>query len=159
MADDINAYIVGIKNSRNVALTYLENYERDIPDEIVDRIAECQDIFDKFAILYTDYTEKTTKVAKAKQDKIVKERDPILFGIFGVWDVKGDGSEECILASPRMYVIGDWVDENCDLTLSKMITEYGDKKLAKSIAVNIDPDTISSDAKELVESMGTINEE
>ena len=62
-----------------------------------------------------------------------KEKDPILFGIFGKWNENG----ECILASNRMYVIGDWTDEYCDLTLGRMLTEFAEGKLTPAVGDSV----------------------
>lgn len=158
LATDVNTYIAGMKNKRNVAFTYLERYERDIPDEIVDRIATCEGIFDKYAVLFTDYTAKVDKQAKASRSQVIKDRDPILFGMFGRWEESG----ECIQASPRMYVIGDWVDDQCDLTLSQMVLEFNSEEKGKELTHDVgkpsnDTDLLK-DATEFVEGFGKIDE-
>ena len=88
---------------------------------------------------FTDYTgEKRSKVAKERRDK-----DPILFA-----NIFTDGK-----VSPRMYFIGDWVDDYCDLTLDKMITEISkkEKKNKDEILFNIEDsfETIQSIEKSL----------
>jgi len=106
---DIDTYIDKVADECVVAIE-LENYERDIPDDIVEKLVMCKDknLFDKYYIFFTDYTgEHRSKVEEKK-----KVKDPILFG-------------NCLLegkVSDRMYFIGDWVDDYCSLTLDKMIT-------------------------------------
>ena len=97
-----------------VVVIELRNYERDIPDEIVNKVAETRDIFDDFYVVFTDYTGEE----RSKVEKIRQEKDPILFG-----NIFEDGTP-----SDKMYFIGDWVDEYCDLTLSKMVEEIAAKK-------------------------------
>lgn len=125
MCSDVNQFRVSTEGKRHLVIDLLENFEREIPDDVVEKLEKCAELFDQIVILYTDYTETSSKSTTRKQSskkrsKILMERDPILFGLFGKWTEDG----ECIYASPRMYVIGDWVDEMCDLTLSRMITEY-----------------------------------
>lgn len=103
---DIDKYINDIADEC-VCVIEMKNFDRPIPDEIVDVVADTMDIFDEFYVVFTDYTgEKRSKVAKERRDK-----DPILFGNIFI-----DGK-----VSSKMYFIGDWVDEYCDLTLDKMI--------------------------------------
>lgn len=96
-----------------VCIIEMANYPRPIPEEIIDKISETVEIFDQFFIIFTDYTgEQRKKVAKEKRDK-----DPILFGNIFI-----DGK-----VSNKMYFIGDWEDEYCDLTLSQMISKMAEK--------------------------------
>lgn len=105
---DIDTYVNNVADDCVVAIE-LENYEREIPDEIVDKIVMCKEknLFDKYYIFFTDYTGEH----RSKVDEKKKAKDPILFG-------------NCLIegkVSDRMYFIGDWVDEYCSLTLDKMI--------------------------------------
>ena len=103
---DIDNFIDNIADDC-VCVIEMRNFDRPIPDEIVDVVAETMDIFDEFYVVFTDYTgEKRSKVEKERRDK-----DPILFGNIFI-----DGK-----VSPKMYFIGDWIDDYCDLTLDKMI--------------------------------------
>lgn len=158
MCSDVNLFRASAESSRHLVIDILENFEREIPDDIVETLEKCGDIFDQLVILYTDYTPKTSsrlsagrKSDKKKRDKITMERDPILFGLFGKWTEDG----ECIYSSPRMYVIGDWVDEKCDLTLSRMVTEFS--KLTSSPLelheVGKPSENLTEDAAALVDSM------
>ena len=111
--DDVIYYIKNI-SKKIVKIIELENYEREIPDDIVDKIMELKEkkIFDVFLVIFTDYTgEQERSVEKAKRDK-----DPILFGCFL------DPTSK--LASSRLFYIGDWVDEYCDLTMEQLMEEY-----------------------------------
>lgn len=111
--DLIDKYIDNVADEC-VCVIEMRNYDRLIPDEIVDKVVEIKDLVDDFYIVFTDYTgEKRSKVAKERRDK-----DPILFAnIF----INGK-------VSPKMYFIGDWVDDYCDLTLDKMITQIAKKE-------------------------------
>lgn len=108
--DDIEEYIDNISKD-TVKIIELENYEREIPDEIVDAWAKVKDKFDKAYVVFTDYTGKLEKqIEKERRDK-----DPILFGTFQ------DQDSQTVI--DRFYFIGDWEDEYCDLTLDKMVNE------------------------------------
>lgn len=120
--DDIEDYIDNVAND-TVKIIELENYEREIPDEIVEALATIKDKFSNFYVVFTDYTGKIEKqVEKERRDK-----DPILFGTFE------DRTSGTIVE--RFYFIGDWEDEYCDLTLDKMVNEM--KKADKHISHTI----------------------
>ena len=111
--DDVIYYIKDI-SKKLVKIIELENYEREVPDDVVEKIMVLKEnhIFDIFLVMFTDYTgEQERSVEKAKRDK-----DPILFGCFIDPETK--------LASSRLFFIADWVDEYCDLTLEQMMEQY-----------------------------------
>lgn len=110
--EDILAYADKITD-KSIRITELANYPREIPDEVVEEIGKLRklNVFDEFFVVYTDYTEVDPQL----KAKIEAERDPILFGTFL------DKSAPITMLHSRFYYIADWVDEYCDLTLSKMI--------------------------------------
>lgn len=113
--DDIEEYIDDI--AKNVVkIIDLESYERDIPAEIVDIVAKTRDIFDKFYVVFTDYTGKVERKVNERR----REKDPILFGTF-------QNPSDRIICD-RFYFLGDWVDAYCDLTLDKMVSQYRESK-------------------------------
>lgn len=94
------------KTEKGVRLTYIKNYMRVIPPEVVEKITKTNalEIFDNYAILHYDpdclaYGETI--------EETKKRRDPILFGL--------------IRGSNKLYYITDWIDEFCDLTLDKFV--------------------------------------
>ena len=113
--DDIEEYINDVAND-TVKIIELENYEREIPDEIVDVIEMVKNKFDQLYILFTDYTGKMER----KVEKERRQKDPILFGTFQ--------SSSTRTVIDRFYFLGDWEDEYCDLTLDKMVSEMGEIK-------------------------------
>lgn len=120
--DKIQEFIAGVEK-KVVKVIKLEDYERAIPDEIVEAIVKTKDIFDGFYVVFTDYTgAEGRKVEQKKRD-----RDPILFGVF----TKGE------MVCDRFYVVGDWIDEYCDLTLDKMLDEYSKKHDGENISHEI----------------------
>jgi hypothetical protein len=111
--DAVEDYIENVAD-KAVKIVELSRYMREIPDELVETIEKVKPIFDEFYVVFTDYTGKEErKIEKERRDK-----DPILFGVF----------KNNTTVADRFYFIGDWVDEYCDLTLDKMITEYTEKK-------------------------------
>lgn len=137
--DDITYFMKNVAKD-HVKIIEVENYEREIPDEIVDVIEKVRDKFDQLYIVFTDYSEELTKKVISKRDK-----DPILFGVF-----KNNNSKSVI---DRFYYLGDWVDEYCDLTLDKMLSEterVGQRKIAHTIKT-------PEDIEELKEQIGLYN--
>ena len=137
--DDITYFMKQVAKD-HVKIIELENYEREIPDEIVDVIEKVKDKFSQLYIVFTDYSEELTKKVISKRDK-----DPILFGVFK------DSSAKSVI--DRFYYLGDWVDEYCDLTLDKMIAEterVGKRKIAHSIST-------PQDLEELREQLNVYN--
>ena len=108
---DIERYITEIE-AKSVKIIELENFERDIPDELVDKIIAAKEIFDQIYIVFTDYTKKETKkVAKKRRDK-----DPIMFGAFKC----PESDDTKTYVEDRFFFIADWVDDDCDLTLEEV---------------------------------------
>ena len=118
--DDIEDYIDNISKDA-IKIIEIENYPRDIPDEIVEVVAKTKDIFDRLYIVFTDYTGKVERQVEAER----RRKDPILFGTFQKIGVVRDSS----LINDRFYYLGDWEDEYCDLTLDKFLKEAGRNKL------------------------------
>lgn len=122
--EDIEEYIDNVSKDV-VKIIELENYPREIPDEIVNIIAKTKDIFDQFYVVFTDYTGEVEKqIQKERRDK-----DPILFGSFQKnTSINGFNRQEIVM-SDRFYFLGDWVDEYCDLTMDKFLKAAGKEKL------------------------------
>lgn len=90
-----------------IKLTKLKNYIRIIPAPVRKKLqlAQKAKLFDDYLILHTDPDDKA--VEKTAEEK----RDPILFGV--------------VAESPLYYVIGDWEDKYCDITMDKIIEVLG----------------------------------
>ena len=137
--DDIEEYIDTVAKY-TVKIIELENYEREIPDEIVEIIGRVKDKFDQLYIVFTDYTGKVERQVQKER----RSKDPILFGTF-----QNQTSRTVI---DRFYYLGDWEDEHCDLTLDKMVNETeksGKRNIVKTIST-------PADIQELKEQLGTI---
>lgn len=117
--DDIVDYIDNI-SKKPVKIIEMKNYPREIPDELIDTIKMTKEIFDEFYVVFTDYS------GDELVNEVEKERDPILFGGFCT-----KGRE---IVAERFYYLGDWVDEYCDLTLDKLVSETS-KNIVKTISI------------------------
>lgn len=118
--DDIDFYI-NVVSKDVVKIIELENYEREIPTEIIDVIDKIKNytdengnrkkLFDNLFVLFTDYTGKVER--QVKQER--RDKDPILFGVLM------NSSQRSVV--DRFYFIADWEDPYCDLTFDKMVNE------------------------------------
>lgn len=134
--DDMREYIDNISD-KAVKIIEISQYEREIPDEIIDIVEKVKDKFDKLYVVFTDYTgEVEKKVEKERRDK-----DPILFGTF-------KNAENKVLYD-RFYYLGDWEDEYCDLTLDKMVEEMKDKTSKDILRTISTPTDIAEFKKQL----------
>lgn len=132
--DDIEEYIDNVAKD-TVKIIELENYEREIPDPIVEVIAAVKDKFDQLYIVFTDYTGKVERQVKRER----RSKDPILFGTF-----QNQANRTII---DRFYYLGDWEDEYCDLTLDKLVNEtekIGKRNIVKTISTPKDIDELKS---------------
>lgn len=139
--DDIEDYIDNVAKDI-VKIIELENYEREIPDEIVDLISKVKDKFDQLYVVFTDYTGKVEREVEKER----REKDPILFGTFQ------NQSNRTVI--DRFYYLGDWEDEYCDLTLDKMVNETekaGKRNITKTIST-------PQDIEELKAQLGVLAE-
>lgn len=138
--DDIEEYIDDIAKD-TVKIIELENYEREIPDDVVEVISKVKNKFDQLYVLFTDYTGKVERQIEKER----REKDPILFGTFQ------DESTRSVI--DRFYYLGDWVDEYCDLTLDKMVNEVNRVK-NRNILISI---KTPEDINELKSQLNKIN--
>lgn len=153
LREDIEYFIEKIENKR-VKIVDLEFFPREIPDEIVEKVAKLKErnIFDNYYVVFTDYTGKIANDTKADVKKEEIRRDPILFGSFeqkidGVYDI-----------CDRFYYIGDWEDEYCDLTLTKMVqkmSENGRENIVQDVAI---PEVTLDSVREYINRLDEDNE-
>lgn len=144
--DDVTKYIKNISN-HNVKIIEVQNFPREIPEEIVDKWLNIRDMFDAGYIVFTDYTEESEEkdtvaasMGKTSTQKEVekkrKEKDPILFGA-----IRADADNKSMKGNTyeKLYYIADWVDDYCDLTFDKMLDhmakmdEFKDKEIVHSV--------------------------
>lgn len=99
------------KSKRGLAFTYLKDYKKIIPESVIKEFekAESTNSFDDYIILHYAKSKKQKKEIKENADKeAARRRDPILFGL-----IKG---------SRKLYYIADWITEDDDLTLEKLLS-------------------------------------
>ena len=142
--DDIEEYIDSVAKN-TVKIIEIENYEREIPDEIVTIVSKVKDKFDKLYVLFTDYTGKIERQVAREH----RSRDPILFGTFQ--------NEQTRTVIDRFYYLGDWEDEYCDLTLDKMVNEIKTAK-KKDIVYTIKTPEDINELKEQLSEIENVNE-
>jgi len=98
---------------KGLCLDWVADFIRPIPEEVANAKHECDKIgfFDNYVVLHFDPKNKGTS-EKAREAEAIRIKDPILFGV-----MKG---------SRKLYFIGDWMDEYCDLTLQKIIDKLAE---------------------------------
>lgn len=132
-------------SDNSIKICYLEDYPREIPDEVANVVCELKQkkIFDAYLVIYTDYANEV-------DEKIKKERDPILFGTFKNTKTERQLNRTYTLYD-RLYYIADWEDEYCDLTLVKMVSEMA--KVGKNIEFKLNIPVTADDIKHKLEEM------
>lgn len=112
----------GLKG-RMLEITYVKNYVRQIPDSIVELKlkADSLEIFDNYVVLH--YGDKISEEMTEKEKRIAK--DPILFGV--------------IRGTRKLYYIGDWIDEDDDLTFKDIEEKLTDENfdIPEKIKINM----------------------
>lgn len=95
-------------DNQHLRLDYIGNFDRVIPDQLYNIIAHLTEnkVFDNFLILHQSIN-KNKKLTKAEKRAT---KDPVLFGV--------------IKESRRLYYLGDWIDDYCDLTLDMLISHF-----------------------------------
>ena len=95
---------------RGVRLDWVRNFIRPIPEKIVNLklSMDRRGIFDNYVVMHYDPELKSWAETEAELEA---RRDPILFGL--------------IEGRRRLYFVGDWVDETCDLTLDQIADQLG----------------------------------
>lgn len=94
-------------------------------------------------VVFTDYTGKVTR----QIEKEKRSRDPILFGTLQ------DKQTRTIIE--RFYYLGDWIDEYCELTLDKLVSEVKKTKKMDIIHEIRTP----ADIQELKAQLNTLEEQ
>jgi hypothetical protein len=101
-------------------LDYVKNFTRIIPDKFLEikKSLDEKCIFDNYCVMHYDLKLEGYALTHKEVEEEKKKKDPILFGL--------------IQGSRKLYYIGDWVDEYCDLTLEKFIDEFGKSAINKN---------------------------
>jgi len=118
---DVIAFALQCK--KGLKLDWMENFCRAIPRDIAEKKMEADQlkIFDNYVILHYDPTGQSFATTQAEEEA---KKDPILFGVI-------DGVR-------KLYFIGDWKDEQCDLTLEEVEKILGrSNKLTEDLSDSI----------------------
>ena len=83
---DVDDFIHMVDN-KVVKIVELENYQRRIPEEIIQKIECCKGIFDKMYVVFTDYTKREERRVEA----IKKRKRPHSFWNFPRYRNKNRG--------------------------------------------------------------------
>ena len=111
--DVVKFYNIASKHEKYktaLCLTYTKNFVKIIPDDVTKLRLEADElkVFDNYVIMHYDYSGKSVEETKEEKEK---KKDPILFGV--------------INGSNKLYYIGDWIDQYCDLTMEVIIKTLG----------------------------------
>ena len=136
---DMEPMLRALEKFKEVKMIYLRNYTRYIPEDVSEKLrkAKSLNLFNDYVVLYTDYTGKTGE--NLKKAGVKKSTDPILFGLYtGKIDVNNKDAkiEKLSTIYDRVFIIGDWIDNECDLTLEKLI-ENSDKNKRGKYAIEV----------------------
>ena len=110
---------------KNLCLDYISDYTRIIPFDIIRKKTDIDkyEIFDNYAILHYDFDNNGTDLpSDKKKEEVEKRKDPILFGV--------------IAGSNKLYFIGDWIDEYCDLRFDDVVKQCTDDFLSENISLD-----------------------
>lgn len=102
-----------IKNTqRGISIDWIKHFTRFIPEDIIEHKIKCDnsEIFDNYVIMHYDPNNKNSELTEKEKEK---KKDPILFGV--------------INGSTKLYYLGDWIDDMCDLTLDKIADHFSTK--------------------------------
>lgn len=104
------------QKDRNLKLTWIKNFIKPIPSKILEIKTKLDEqyVFDNYVILHYDPNNDATDLTgHEKKERKKREKDPILFGL--------------IKDSRRLYYVGDWIDDYCNLTLDTVIEQLQEK--------------------------------
>ena len=105
--EDVIKFYEGTSRSKNLVLVWIKNFVRIIPKEIQEakKRADELKVFDNYVVLTYDPKGQMVKLTEKEKEAA---KDPILFGV-----IKG---------STKLYFIGEWEDEYCDLKLEDIMS-------------------------------------
>lgn len=103
--DEETVVLLSLKAPK-IHLTWIKNFLRPIPEDVQVKFqqADESELFDNYVIMH--YGDPDGSIGETEAE-VEKRKDPILFGVFK--------------ESRRLYYIADWIDEHCDLTLTKLL--------------------------------------
>jgi hypothetical protein len=102
--------VAKVAKGKSLRLDWVRNFVRIMPAALIALKQEADErlIFDNYAIMHYDPLGAGRAPTK---EEVRSRKDPILFGL--------------IEGRRRLYYVGDWVDEFCDLTLDQVADTLG----------------------------------
>lgn len=140
--DQLRMYIRAV-NANHTKIVKLEDYERPIPDDIVDKIAYCKDnnIYDKYVVVYNDLTAPENKNTVEANEKTRQEaKDPIVFGLFEK-QLSLTSNDKLTIPGEKLYFIGEWVDDEFNISIEAIINsarDYDGDESYKDIVLEVE---------------------
>lgn len=116
LEDQVVDFYVKTNSDKKLKLTWIKNFIKPIPSDIlkVKEILDNQLIFDNYVILHYDPNDDATDLTDFEKKELERrKKDPIIFGL--------------INGSRRLYYVGDWIDEYCNLTLDVVVETLQEK--------------------------------
>lgn len=110
-----------MESPRGLRLDWIGHFARIIPDEVLGVKKKCDEmyIFDNYVILHYDPEGKSfAQTEEERKRELARKRDPILFGV--------------LEKSRKLYFIGDWIDEYCDLTWDQLVDALDKQEVEKA---------------------------
>lgn len=98
------------KCPRGLRLDWISNFTRVIPPRVLEVKQRADDVsaFDNYLVLHFDPEAKSYQETQAQKEA---RKDPVLFGVM-------EGRR-------RLYFVGDWIDEVCDLSFDQIADLLG----------------------------------
>ena len=101
--------------ANGLCLDWIAHFTRPIPEAVVAEKVKCDalGLFDNYVVLHYDPMNSAAEMSRTeKAAEAEKRHDPILFGI--------------LRGSRKLYFVGDWKDDQCDLTLQQIVDKLGE---------------------------------
>ena len=102
------------KDQELIELEWIRDFNRIVPQKIIKRKdkADKLKIFDNYVVLHVRPSWYGDEIERVSKDEADRRKDPILFGVM-----------DC---SRRLYYIGDWIDQQCHLTMAELLDKFGE---------------------------------
>jgi hypothetical protein len=108
------------QSKKGLRLDWVQNFTRVIPEALLTKKVRADELglFDNYVVLHYDPQAKSYAETEKEKEAKKKAKDPILFGLMA--------------GRRRLYIVGDWIDEYCDLTVDQIADALG-KDVVKEI--------------------------
>ena len=109
------------QSKKGLRLDWVQNFTRVIPETLLAKKVRADEfgLFDNYVVLHYDPQAKSYAETEKEKEAKKASKDPILFGLMA--------------GRRRLYIVGDWIDEYCDLTVDQIADALG-KDVVKEIS-------------------------